>query len=75
MRITLKGQTALAVMGVVATIILVVVFLVGFVSSGIKARDEQWQNEYAAWVKYTGNPQQLTFEEFQTLRPNLLRSK
>lgn len=75
MRITQRGQTALMGMGVVAVIILVIVFTFSAVLAGARARDEQWRSEYAVWVKYTGNPQQLTFEEFKILRPNLLRSK
>jgi len=62
-------------MGTVFGVILGMVFLFVWASSSLKQRDERWQKEYAVWVKYTGNPQQLTFEEFQTLRPNLLRSK
>jgi hypothetical protein len=57
----------LIVFGVIAVVVTVVI-----TTTDCKTGDTTRRETYAAWIKYTGNPKQLTFEEWNSLRRNRL---
>jgi hypothetical protein len=54
----------------VFVVIMIMATLSIFVFSEVNYQKTELPNEYAAWVKMTGNPNNLTFEEWKSLTEN-----